>query len=105
MAEIVWTKNALDGIDLVAEYIAVSSPKAASKLVTDLFRKVDRLEQFPKSGRLVDEVIEMGYREVIVNPCRVMYKIEGEMVYFLHVVRQERDLRKYLINETSTQYE
>ena len=100
MAEIIWTENALDGLDKVVEYIAVSSPNAASKLVVNLFEKVDRLELFPESGRLVEEVKEMGYREVIVNPCRVMYKIEGETVFILHVLRQERDLRNYLINES-----
>lgn len=105
MAEIIWTENALESLDEVAEYIAVSSPSAASKLVVNLFEKVDRLELFPESGRLVEEVKEMGYREVIVNPCRVMYKIEGEPVFILHVIRQERDLRKYLINESSTKYE
>ena len=105
MAEIIWTENALQSLDEVADYIAVSSPSAASKLVVNLFEKVDRLELFPESGRLVEEVKEMGYREVIVNPCRVMYKIEGETVFILHVIRQERDLRKYLINESSTKYE
>jgi plasmid stabilization system protein ParE len=103
MAEIIWTENALQSLDEVADYIAVSSPSAASKLVVNLFEKVDRLELFPESGRLVEEVKEMGYREVIVNPCRVMYKIEGETVFILHVIRQERDLRKYLINEPSTE--
>ena len=105
MAEIIWTENALDGLDKVAEYIAVSSPNAASKLVVNLFEKVDRLELFPESGRLVEEVKEMGYREVIVNPCRVMYKIEGETVFILYVLRQERDLRNYLINESSAKYD
>ena len=105
MAEIIWTENALDGLDKVAEYIAVSSPNAASKLVVNLFEKVDRLELFPESGRLVEEVKAMGYREVIVNPCRVLYKIEGETVFILHVLRQERDLRNYLINESSAKYD
>jgi toxin ParE1/3/4 len=34
---------------------------------------------------------------VIVNPCRVLYKIDGDDVSVLHVMRQERDLRKYIL--------
>lgn len=104
MAEIIWTAEALNTLEEVAEYIAVSSETAASKLVVRVFEKTDRLEQFPKSGRLVEELREMAYREVIVNPCRVIYKIDNETVYILHVVRQERDLRRFIIHETEAEY-
>lgn len=99
MAQIIWTNTALDCIDETAEYIAVSNPSAASKLVRNIFEKADRLELFPESGRLVEEVKDMGYREVVTNPCRVIYKIEDDQVFILHVVRQERDLRRYLLDQ------
>ena len=104
MAEIIWTAEALNTLEEIAEYIAVSSETAASKLVVRVFEKTDRLEQFPKSGRLVEELREMAYREVIVNPCRVIYKIDNETVYILHVVRQERELRRFIIHETEAEY-
>ena len=104
MAEIIWTHTALNDLDDIAGYIAVSNPEATTKLVNNIFDKVTRLELFPESGRIVEEVREMGYREVIANPCRVIYKIETETVFILHVIRQERDLRRYLINETPAKY-
>ena len=104
MAEIIWTDEALDTLDKIAEYIAISSEAAASRLVIRVFEITDRLEQFPESGRLVEELREMAYREVIVNPCRVIYKIENETVYILHVARQERDLRRFVIHETEAEY-
>ena len=99
MAQITWTINALNCVDEIAEYIAVSNPAAAQKLVTNIFHIVGRLEAFPASGRTIEEVKDMGYREVIVNPCRVLYKIEADTVFILHVLKQERDLRRYLIGE------
>ena len=97
MAEVVWTEPALDDLDDIAEYIAISNLAAAKKLVINVFEKVDRLELFPESRRIVEEVKELGYREVLVNPCRVLYKIEDDTAFILHVLRQERDLRKYIL--------
>jgi len=42
-------------------------------------------------------LMNLNYREVIVNPCRIFYKTENEVVFILHVMRQERDLRKFLL--------
>ena len=50
MAEIVWTEPALNDLDLIAEYIAVSNLVAAKQLVKQFFAKVDILEEYPKSG-------------------------------------------------------
>ena len=97
MAEVVWTEPALDDLDDIAEHIAISNLAAAKKLVINIFKKVDHLELSPESGCIVEEVKELGYREVIVNPCRVLYKIEDGTAFILHVLRQERDLRKYIL--------
>jgi toxin ParE1/3/4 len=98
MAQIIWTEPALDNLNDIAEYIAVSNPYAAKQLVENVFIKVQRLEQFPDSGRIPEEISTLNYREVVVNPCRVFYKVDNDSVYILHLLRQERDLRKYLLS-------
>jgi toxin ParE1/3/4 len=98
MAQIIWTEPALDNLNDIAEYIAVSNPYAAKQLVENVFGKVQRLEQFPDSGRVPIEISNLNYREVVVNPCRVFYKVDRDSVYILHVMRQERDLRKFLLS-------
>jgi hypothetical protein len=42
------------------------------------------------------EIPELGYKEVVVPPCRVFYREEVEFVYIVHVCRCERDLRKFM---------
>ncbi|WP_250654857.1 type II toxin-antitoxin system RelE/ParE family toxin [Alkalimarinus coralli] len=101
MAQIIWTEPALNDLNDIAEYIAVSNPYAAKQLVENVFSNVQRLEQFPDSGRVPDEISNLNYREVVVNPCRVFYKIDMDSVYILHVMRQERDLRKFLLSTTN----
>ena len=97
MVRLIWTGAALDGLDEIAEYIAVSNPSAAKKLVQTVFDKVSRLERFPESGRVPAELQAMAYREVIVSPCRIFYKRDGNKVYILYVFREERDLKKFLL--------
>ncbi|ASP49767.1 type II toxin-antitoxin system RelE/ParE family toxin [Cognaticolwellia beringensis] len=97
MAEVIWTSPALDDLNDVAEYIALSNLIAAQKLVQKVFDKVSRLESYPESGKRPAELINLNYREVIVNPCRIFYKTESDKVYILHVMRQELDLRRFLL--------
>jgi len=51
MAQIIWTEPALLDLDAIAEYIALDKPSAASHLVKKIFSSIERLEQFPESGR------------------------------------------------------
>lgn len=95
--ELIWTEPAVQDVDAIADYIALSDPSAARALVQRIFEVVGRLEYFPLSGREPSELSGFSYREVIVNPCRVFYRIENDKVFILHVFRQERDLRRYLI--------
>ena len=50
MAEVIWTEAALQELSEIAEYIALDSPAAASRLVADVLDTVDRLRDFPASG-------------------------------------------------------
>ena len=99
MARIIWTEPALQDLDDVAEYISLSNFQAAQQLVQKVFDKVERLESHPKSGRKPSELKSFNYREIVVSPCRIFYKIEGEHVYILFVMRQEQDLKKFLLDK------
>jgi len=97
MAEVIWTSPALDELNDIGEYIALSNIPAAKKLVQKVFDKISRLENHPESGKIPQELINLNYREINVNPCRIFYKLDNDKIYILHVMRQERDLRKYLL--------
>lgn len=99
MARLIWTEPALLDLDEVAEYIALDDPQAASRYVQRVFDRVERLESHPLSGKRPPQLTHLPYREVVVPPCRIFYRIEGEAVYVLHVMRAERLLRSYLLEE------
>ncbi len=97
MVEIIWTQVALSDLNEIAEYIAVVNLVAAKKLVQSVFSKVERLAEHPESGKAPLEISKLNYRELVVQPCRVFYKFDGEKVFILHVMRQEQDLRRFLL--------
>ena len=99
MAEVIWTAPALDELNEVAEYIALSNIAAAKKLTQKIFDKISRLESHPESGKKPVELSNLNYREININPCRIFYKVDAEKVYILHVKRQERDLRRFLLQK------
>lgn len=100
MAQVIWTEPALSDLNEVAEYIALDNFDAASHLVQAVFSAVERLESHPKSGRRPAELEKKSvYREVIVGPCRVFYRTEGDQVYILYVMRSERELRVFLLED------
>ena len=99
MAEVIWSEPALSDLNDIAEYIALENLVAAKQLVQNVFDKVERLSDFPESGRLPPDLEHLNYREVVINPCRIFYKQEGEKVYILFVMRVERDLRRFLLSK------
>ena len=99
MARLIWTEPALSDIEAVADHIALDNPAAARCFVERVFAKVERLERFPNSGKRPSELPRSPYREVVVAPCRVFYRVEGDAVFLLHVMRAERLLRRFLIEE------
>jgi len=99
VARIVWSEPALDDLYDIAEYIALDNLVAAKNLVRTVFNRVDRLKDFPDSGRRPSELGKSRYREVIVGPCRIFYRHDENRVTIVHVMRSERELRKLLLRE------
>lgn len=97
MVEVVWTQPALNELNEIADYIAVANLVAAKKLVQTVFSKIERLEEPPESGKVPLEIPTLNYRELVIKPCRVFYKIDGNKVFLLHVMRQEQELRRFLL--------
>jgi toxin ParE1/3/4 len=102
MARVVWTEPALNDLEAIAEYIALDKPDAARRYVHRVFQAVERLARFPKSGSIPPEIPHLPYRQVVVPPCRVFYRTDGEDVLVVFVMRSERRLREADLTEPRT---
>ena len=85
MAQVRWTPQAADDLDAIAEFIARDSPHFAGLFVADILQTVDRLADFPESGRIVPEIGDRSIREVIFGSYRIIYRRRNEVVEVLAV--------------------
>ena len=92
--EVRWADRALDELNAIGEYIALDNPEAAKRVVKRVFESADRLEAFPRSGKKIPECPSLPHRELVVPPCRVFYRLNGAVLWIVHVIRSERILRK-----------
>jgi toxin ParE1/3/4 len=99
MARLIWTEPALLDLDEIAAYIAMDDPRAASGFVHKVFARVEQLKKQPQSGRRPPELTRTPYREVIVPPCRVFYRSDHDKVYILYVMRSERLLHTFRLEQ------
>ena len=96
MARIIWADPAIQDLDAIADYIALDKPEAARHLVEQVLAAVGKLRKFPRMGASPAELSGLPYRQLIVPPCRILYRIEKDVVYAVHVLRGEQLVRKEL---------
>lgn len=92
MGRLIWAEPALNDLDAIAEYIAIDKPEAARRYVQRVFEAVERLTRFPRSGSIPPEIPHLPYRQIVVPPCRVFYRMQGQDVLIVFVMRSEQRL-------------
>jgi len=99
VARLIWAEPALSDLEEIAEYIALDNRAAAKRYVRKVFSAVERLTRYPHSGKQPVELPDTTYRELVVPPCRVFYRVEADSVIILYAPRSERLLRSYLLDQ------
>jgi len=66
---------------------------AGEKLVADIITQVERLVDFPESGRIVPEFEIANLREVIFPPFRIVYRLDKNRARIVRIWRSERLLK------------
>ncbi len=96
MTKLRWTTQAVEDVEAIWKFIANDSDAYADLVVARLLESVERLEDFPRSGRIVPELSDPHVREVIEAPYRIVYRVLDETVEILTVFRASRLLRSAL---------
>ena len=96
------TQDAIDDLELIGAYIAHhGSADDAVRLLDRVDARIDSLEQFPSRGNVPKELSALGktdYRQSIVRPYRLLYRIDGSEVTVVLIADGRRDM-KSLIRE------
>lgn len=83
--KIIWSPLAIDRVSEIVEYIALDKPTAADKWITTIFSKVEQLVSLPEIGRVVPEIEDEQFRELIYGNYRIVYRIEKKQVSILTI--------------------
>jgi plasmid stabilization system protein ParE len=96
-----WAAIAQSDLKQIIDYIAVDSPDNALQILKKLRQKASSLYTLPDRGRIVPELKDQGihiYREIIVPPWRIIYRISDATVFVLSVIDSRRNVEDILLN-------
>lgn len=91
MIAIIWSPRAVADLQEIRAFIEADSPAWAELTVRRLVAAVERLQQFPESGRMVPERQSPALREVIFGNFRIVYRRSSNSVEIVTVFRGSRD--------------
>lgn len=65
-------------------------PDVGNRLLNEIIAQVERLVNFPESGRIVPEFGIANLREIIHSPYRIVYRLDVNKIRIVRVWRSER---------------
>ena len=92
--KIKWSPLSVERLTSIVNYISEDKPIAAVRMSDTIFNAVKQLKEFPLSGRVVPELDNSKYREILVRNYRVIYSIVEDVIYIL-TIRHQRQLLNF----------
>ncbi len=99
--EVIWAETAEKDLISIIDYIFMDSPSMAYGKFKEIRKRASSLNSYPERGRVVPELKEHGiiqYRELIISPWRVIYRIAEKSVFVLSVLDSRRNVEDILLN-------
>ena len=97
-----WTSNTKEDLLNIVDYINQDSNECARKVYEQIKEKAQSSNFFPLRGRVVPELQKEGiiiYRELIVQPWRIMYKVEKNTVYIMAIFDSRQNVEELLLQK------
>jgi toxin ParE1/3/4 len=83
--DIRFTRTARAQFNKALRFIARDNPSAAKSFRGKAEKSLERLSEYPDSGRSLPEFPNIPYREVIISPYRFFYRLEKNSVMIVGV--------------------
>jgi len=93
VTRVIWAPQAIQDVEAIRAYVARDSARYADLVVERIIAAVERLENNPRSGRIVPEVGDESVREVIHGNYRIVYRLRHEVVEITTVFHGARLFR------------
>lgn len=98
--EVWWTATAERDLERIVDHLAERAPDAAERVFAEIRDRSQRLSRSPLRGRVVPELARFeisSYRELLITPYRLMYRVDGVKVWIVAVFDGRRDLDSVLL--------
>jgi plasmid stabilization system protein ParE len=99
---IVWSETALHDLEGILDHVAIQAgPAAAGRIHDLLLPAIDRLTSMPGRCRVIPELRAVGvteFRERIVRPYRICFRLHGSDLVLVAVLDGRRDLEEILVD-------
>jgi len=99
---VVWATAAENDLKEIIEYIAAESPDNAINVLSKIREHASNLYSLPARGRIVPELQDQGiplYRELVISPWRLIYRIADLEVYVVSVIDSRRNVEDILLHK------
>lgn len=91
--KIIWTKEALERLIEIEDYISKDSPERAARFVDKIVDHAELLSNNPQLGRMVPETANKIIRELIFKKYRIVYRLKKDTIEILTVFEGHMLLR------------
>jgi toxin ParE1/3/4 len=98
--EIFWAAAAENDLFDIIGFIAEDDPAVALEILRKIKAGTAKLDRFPGRGRIIPELLKQGisrYREIVIDPWRIMYRIEGKKVFVVSIIDGRRNVEDILL--------
>lgn len=85
-----WSREAMEDLNSIGEYIAKDSIFYARSVVRKVFATAKQIPDAAELGRIVPEIDDQNIRERFVYSYRLVYKIEDEQIIIVAVIHGKR---------------
>ena len=89
---IIWSDDAVEDIQQIADYIGRDSGHYARVVVSRILESTRKLSRHPRIGRVVPEVGDQAFRELLVYSYRVIYRVEKQRVTIETIAHGKQNL-------------
>ena len=93
MVKIIWSDLAIDDLKLIHEYISKDSSRYADEMIEGILKRVDQLENFPASGRIVPEFNKDSIRGIILENYRIVYITDDQFVSISRIHHSSKKIK------------
>ena len=87
-----WSPEAVEDLEQIVEYIEKDSEYYATAVVSETLNIVQKIEEYPLSGRKVPEIDDEKIREYLLYSYRIIYQIQEHYILIVAIIHSKRQI-------------